>query len=329
MDRIAVFGIGSTNFRYAVATPTGDFLTDVRVEPTRPRELGDQILDAIDGLVADSPGELSAVSVSAPGLVDRTSGTIRKFDTADGNSVDEVTVESLVEAEFGLPVYLDNDCNASALGEWHFGSNSEFDSVAHVTFGTGVGGGVVEAGQLIRGEDGQAGEFGLIPVASESDRESSGVTGAWEAFCSGRGIPQFAESLLDDQDPDSTLAGRSAFTAQDVFVAAEDGDQFALDCLDHIARYNAVGIAAITNTFNPGLITVGGGVALNNESRVLDGIERYLDDYVFVDEPVIRTSRLGDDIGLYGALATYLDGSPDADATWERSIAERPERVTD
>ena len=74
-----------------------------------------------------------------------------------------------------------------------YGAGREYRSVAHVTFGTGIGGGLVEDGQVLRGEDGYAAEIGLLPVCATGELSSFGVRGAWEAYCSGRGIPQFVE----------------------------------------------------------------------------------------------------------------------------------------
>ena len=90
-------------------------------------------------------------------------------------------------------------------------------------------------------------------------------------------------------------------TAQVLFEAADDGDPVATEYVDQIHQYNAAGIGALCNAYNPGIITLGGGVALNNPEVVVDGIQTYLNDYLFVAEPDLRITELGDDIGLYGA----------------------------
>ena len=316
MDQIAVFGIGSTNFRYAVAVPSGDIVADVTVEPTRPYALEDQLVEAIDSLERSTGESLSGVAVSCTGLVDKETGQISALDTPEGETVDCIDVADAVQEAHGLPVVLENDCNAAVVGEWHYGSRDGVGSLVHVTFGTGIGGGVVEDGQLLRGESAQAGEFGLLPVAPDSDVESTGVTGAWEAFCSGRGIARSVNERIANEDPETVL--ESDVDAQAVFRAAKDSDAFARDCLDRVARYNAAGVAAICNAVNPGLVTVGGGVAMNNPDVILDGIDRYLDDYLFVDRPEIRVSRLGDDIGLYGALAAFVE-ERETVSVWDRS----------
>ncbi|GAB3681578.1 ROK family protein [Salinarchaeum chitinilyticum] len=327
MTRVAVFGVGSTNFRYAVATASGEFVTEPVIEPTDPDRLAGQIVDAVGDLKTSTGLGLDAVAVSAPGLVDRNAGTIRKLDAPDGRTVPEVEVRDAVRERHDLPVVVENDCNASVLAEWQFGSNPAVDSVAHLTIGTGIGGGVVENGTLIAGEDAQAGEFGLFAVAPEGDLRSTGVTGAWEAYCSGRGVPKYATHLFetgeasfgpDDSELATAIGDGVPITSQTVFTHAADGDPFAEACLERIHRYNAVGIAGICNAFNPGLLTLGGGVALNNGEATIEGIEQYLGEYLFVDRPEIRLTALGDDIGLYGSLAAYLTRTDDPSISVER-----------
>jgi len=322
MEQIAVFGIGSTNFRYAVAVPSGDIVTDITVESTRPEELEAQLVEAVGEMQATTADPLSGVAVSCTGLVDKETGRITELDTPAGETVDQIEVGAAIHEAHGLPVVLENDCNAAVLGEWHYGSRDGVDSLVHVTFGTGIGGGVVERGQLVRGESAQAGEFGLLPVAPDSSVESTGVTGAWEAFCSGRGIAHSVSDRIAEDDPETVLDGE--VDAQAVFEAAAAGDEFARECLDRVARYNAAGIAAICNAVNPGLVTVGGGVAMNNAEAVLGGIERYLDDYLFVEPPEIRISRLGDDIGLYGALASFVEEQEPA-SVWNTPAKDAPD----
>ncbi len=304
---IAAFGIGSTNFRYAAGTPTDGFRTSVFTEPTAPAELESQVCRAIDRLERASHERIDAVSIAVTGLVDASRGTIVEFDTASGETVTDLHLGARIEETVGLPVAIENDCTASVLGEYVFGAGNEYRCVAHVTLGTGIGGGVVENGNVLRGEHGHASEIGLIPIVANGDLESFGVRGAWEAYCSGRGIPTFVEALLSDETRKTSLRGQKDRTARDLFEAAAAGDDVAMDYRDRIDRLNAAGIGAIANAYNPGLITLGGGVVLNNQEVVLTGIERYLEEYCYVEPPVIKVSSLGDYIGLFGALGLFDD----------------------
>lgn len=313
MKRIAAFGVGSTNFRFVLGTSTGEFLTDVAVEETRPGHLLDQFCGAIDTLRGRTADPLDAVSICTAGLIDAERGVIQELDTPDGDAVHDLPVRETIRSEFGLPTTLENDCNAATVGEYCFGAGDGYDSVVHVTMGTGIGAGIVEDSRLLRGEHGHAGEVGLISVAPDGALESFGVPGAWEAYCSGRGIPRYVRSLLADEDRPTSLAA-DGLSAEDVFAAAARGDRVASEYLDRIARYDAAGIGAIVNTCNPGIITLGGGVVLNNRGVLLERIRDHLDAFLFVDPPVIDVTPLGAEVGLYGALGRHADPGVAADS---------------
>lgn len=300
---IAVVDVGSTHVRFGVATTEGP--RDIQTEPTRPRELTAQLVDIVARLQTNA-GDVQHVSVSTTGLVDAGRGAIVEFDTANGETLHEIPVAPAVETELGIPATVENDCTAAALGEAVFGDGQPYDTVVHVTVGTGIGAGVVVDGQPLRGERGYAAEVGLVPVVADGALSSTGVHGAWEAYCSGRGIPEFARRLLDDDDRDSTLRSRQSLAAPDVFEAAANGDVVAQSCLDRVARYNAAGIGAIVNAYDPGVVTLGGSVALENPEWILDGIHANLDDYVLADPPDVRLTPLGADIELYGAAAAFF-----------------------
>ena len=307
---VAVIDIGSTRIRYGPATREGP--VSVETERTKPKELTAQLVDIVARLRTQSPGTIRHVSVSTTGLVDAEQGVINEFDTADGETVHDIPIASTMADAFGLPTAVENDCTAATIGEDTFGSGYRCDTVVHVTFGTGIGAGVVVDGAPVRGEHGYAAEVGLTPIVADGDLSSTGVRGAWEAYCSGRGIPQFTRHLLTEDGRPSTLRSMEDITAPDVFAAADDGDEFAQAVLDRLARYNAAGIGAIANMFDPGIITLGGSVALKNPDWMLDGIHRHLDEYVLADPPVVQLTSLGADIELYGGAATYFGVSESA-----------------
>ncbi len=307
---VAVIDIGSTRIRYGPATREGPIT--VETERTEPMSLTTQLVDIVDRLRTKSPGTIRHVSVSTTGLVDTEQGIIDEFDTAAGGTIHDIPVADAIRDALGLSTTVENDCTAATVGEDTFGLGYQSDTVVHVTFGTGIGAGVVIDGSPVRGEQGYAAEVGLIPIVADGDLSSTGVRGAWEAYCSGRGIPQFTRHLLATDDRPSTFRSVDDISAPDVFAAAEDGDEFAEDVLDRIARYNAAGIGAIANTYNPGIITLGGSVALKNPEWIIEGIHRHLDEYVLAEPPVVQLTSLGEDIELYGGAATFFGASESA-----------------
>lgn len=312
VSSVAVIDIGSTRIRYGAATREGPVA--VETERTKPKALTAQLVNIVDRLRAQSSGTIRHVSVSTTGLVDAERGVINEFDTAEGETMHDIPIADAMRDAFGLPTAVENDCTAAAIGEDTFGSGFQSDTVVHVTFGTGIGAGVVIDGTPVRGERGYAAEVGLIPIVADGELSSTGVRGAWEAYCSGRGIPEFTRHLLAEDDRPSTLRSLEDLSAPDVFAAADDGDEFAREVLDRLARYNAAGIGAIANTYDPGVITLGGSVALKNSDWMLEGIHRHLDEYVLAEPPLVQLTSLGEDIELYGGAATYFGASESAPA---------------
>ncbi len=170
--------------------------------------------------------------------------------------------------------------------------------------GTGIGAGIVDHGHVVRGAHGHATEVGLFPIGPP-DRASSGVPGAWEAYCSGRGIAGFVADCLERRSRDTSLPEPDTVSAPDLFAAVERGDAVANEYLDRICEYNAAGLGTFINAYNPDLITVGGGVGASNFETILERVRPHLEQYILLLIPVIQPTRLGDEIGLYGALAPY------------------------
>jgi glucokinase len=301
---VAVIDIGSTWIRYGRGTPEGP--VGIQAERTQPTTLTDQLITIIAELQEQFSSPLQHVSVSTTGLVDSERGVIVEFDTAENETLRHLPVGPAITDAFDVSTTLENDCTAAALGEATFGKGYHSDTVVHVTFGTGIGAGVVVNGSPIRGERGYAAEVGLTPVVADGELWSTGVRGAWEAYCSGRGIPRFARQLLTETDQPSSLRNQEGIAAPDVFAAADAGDNLAQTCLQRVARYNAAGIGAIVNAYDPGVITLGGSVALQNPEWMRDGIQRHLTDYVLADPPTVTLTDLDEDIELYGGTASFF-----------------------
>lgn len=303
MTAVAVLDVGSTNLRSAVGDPTAGRVGDVTVDSTDADRLVDQIAGAVDDLRARSDEPVEGVGIATTGVVDRDAGVLH-FDAADGTETFPVALSEL-RGRFDLPVVVENDCTAAAMGEYYYGAGTDHRCVVHLTFGTGIGGGVCVGGEPVRGESGRAAEVGLFPVNADDETDSFGVDGAWEAYCSGRGLPSFATTLLAETTEPTVLRERDGVTAADVFAAAADGDAFATELLDRVARYNAAGVGAVVSAYDPGLVTVSGSVATENESLVVDLLRDRVEEYTLVGAPPIEVSRIADSIGLHGALAFF------------------------
>jgi glucokinase len=229
---------------------------------------------------------------------------------------DLVPLTKPVSEKLGVPSCLINDCAGAALGEKTFGAAKELDNYVYITIGTGIGGGAIVNGTLLLGKDGNGHEVGHFVIDYEGRLTCScGKRGHWEAYCSGRNIPNFVRMRIKDvpqkEARESSLLERlggdlSKLTAADLFAAAKEVDSLSLRLVNEIGVLNAIGFANVINAYDPSLITVGGTVTLKNKKMVLSPIKKYVKDYAVNRVPKITVTPLADEAGLYGAVAAAL-----------------------
>jgi glucokinase len=310
--------IGATNVRVAVGHEDG-------LGPT----LGEQTdrLHGPGGVAAQIVrmarrlgAEPDSVGVGSIGPLDLRRGRIT--NTPNYPFKDIPVAEPLL-GEFGVPVWLMNDCNAAVLGEQTFGAGRGVANLFYVTLSTGLGGGAMVDGHLLNGKDGNAPEIGHVTIDPDSELLCGcGCRGHWEAYCSGANIPNLARLLLRGRSLEGSLlheavgGDMSGLTSEAIFSAASRGDPMAAEIVGEVGRVNAVGFGDIVNAFDPELVTVGGSVALNNPDLILGPIMAGIDRHLINRKPEIRITPLGEDIVLHGALALAIrakrrDSAPD------------------
>jgi len=189
------------------------------------------------------------------------------------------------------------------LGEWKHGAGKGYSNLAYITLSTGLGGGVIVDGHLLKGKDGNAAEIGHFTIDPESTlRCGCGCRGHWEAYCGGSNMDQLAEYVLGKNIGEyrERLGG---VTAEKVFSMAGRGDMDSVQIVEEYGRVNAVGFANVVNAYDPEVLTVGGSIALNNPGLVLNPILKSIDNHLINRKPEIIITPLGEDIILYGAIA--------------------------
>ena len=312
--------LGGTNVRVALGDNKGRMLRK-NVERTDkshgPEGISNQIKRMILSVLGkkDELRNVLGVGVGSAGPLDIKKGGLMKPTNFPFKFVPLVKP---LEEEFGLPVYLLNDCVAAAMGEKHFGLGKGCENLVYVTISTGIGGGAYVDGHLLMGKDGNAHEVGHIVIDYEGRLVCGcGKKGHWEAYCSGRNIPRFAKLILEKM-PESEIRRSELFsskpieeiTSKDIYDAAKRGDPVALKVVEEVGRLNAIGIANIINAYDPTLITLGGSVTLYNEELVLAPIKKYIGDYVVNRIPKIMITPLRENVVLYGAIAMVFNPPP-------------------
>ena len=247
--------------------------------------------DALDALLRRAPrGPFRAVGVSCGGPLDPSRGLILSPPNLPG--WDDVPIVQTLEERLGAPAFLQNDANACALAEWRFGAGRGCRNMAFLTFGTGLGAGLILDGRLYAGTNDMAGEIGHIRAA-EDGPSGYGKRGSFEGFCSGGGIAQ--------------LAGMSA---REAVQRADAGDGAMRAALRQSAEKLGLCLALLIDLLNPERIVIG---------SIYARAERYFrqDALRVVEREALRRSsaacqilpaQLGDAIGDYAALSVAIDG---------------------
>jgi glucokinase len=241
-----VIGVDLGGTKIAAGLVDGDGGVRERRERMTPTESQEALLDALEEAVAELLGaDVAAVGIGVPSIIDRTTG--RALGSVN-IPLDDVDLDDRLRARFGLPVAIENDANAAAFAEWRFGAGQGASPMLMLTLGTGVGGGVVFGGQLLRG----LAEFGHI-VIEHDGRPCQGT-------CTGRG---HLEAYVSGTA--ATAAARAAFgPAADAYRLvrlANEGDAQAIGILREIGERLGSGIGTLVNVFDPELVVVGGGFA--------------------------------------------------------------------
>jgi glucokinase len=250
--------IGGTKVLGVVVDEHGTVLTE-HVEPT---EVGFEAL--VDGVLAvlqvlGQPG--APVGVGAAGLVD-LDGRLNYAPNIPG--ITHAPLQAEVARRSGRRVIVDNDANVAALGEVTHGAASGARDALMVTLGTGIGGGIILDGRVLRGAHGFAAEIGHITVERGGPQCACGERGHWEAIASGSALGRMARELVDAGRGKAILNAAhgdpAAVTGHQVGAAASAGDADALDLLERYADNVALGLAALANVLDPERIVVAGGV---------------------------------------------------------------------
>ncbi|OYT38709.1 MAG: glucokinase [Desulfurococcales archaeon ex4484_58] len=216
---------------------------------------------------------------------------------------------------FSRPVYVLNDAVASVYGEKTFGLGRDYENIVYVTLSTGVGGGVIVDDHLLIGKMGNAHEIGHIVVNYDSEIKCGcGGFGHWEAYVGGANIPRLAEILAnrykDRETPALIEALNGKLDPPKLFQYYRRGDQFAEIVVKEIIEACIAGFSSIINIYDPELITIGGSLFLNNQDILLKPVIEGISKHLVTSKPLIRPTPLGEDVGLYGALALAINPPP-------------------
>jgi glucokinase len=299
--------IGGTKIAAGVVDEGGRIIARTRRETPAddPSKTQNTIADAIRELT--SGYTVVGIGLGAAGFVDEKRSTVMFAPNLAWR--DEPLGESL-EQRLGLPVVVENDANAAAWAEVRFGAARGETDVVILTIGTGIGGGIVLDGKLLRGRYGLAAEVGHLNIVPDGRRCGCGLQGCWEQYGSGRALVQEAQeqatvSPLMARELLRLAGGRAQdITGYMVTAAARSGDVAALQCFDELGKWLGRGMAQLAAILDPGMFVIAGGVSEAGEmlrAPVEAIFRKHLTGRGHRPTAQIRTAELGNEAGLVGA----------------------------
>ncbi|MEV0760920.1 ROK family glucokinase [Nocardia sp. NPDC050435] len=298
--------VGGTNIRASVVDAEGQVLDTVAAPtPQSARALEDALARAVRELCDRHP--IGAVGLAVAGFITSDRSTVR---FAPHLPWKDAPVAKRLTERLELPVILEHDANAAAWAEYRFGAAAGGHNVVLVAIGTGIGAALLIEGRLYRGTHGVAPELGHLQVVPQGRACPCGKQGCWERYCSGTALADTAIELLATDPIRSTVLAREVFrdpgslTGRRVAGAAQDGDPIALTAMADFARWLGLGLAFVSDIFDPDLVVIAGGVSSSAPLFLDDAREEYARAITGAGHrPLarIRTTQLGEAAGMIGA----------------------------
>ena len=296
--------IGGTKIALGLAGLDGQLLSVLRF-PTQielgPHRIMQSALDELEQMALNLDAQIAAIGVCCGGPLDRQKGLI--LSPPNLPKWDEFPIIKVVNKRFAVPAVLDNDANAAALGELHYGAGRGLRDLMYMTISTGIGGGLIISGEVVHGVADAAGEVGHMTVQPDGPACGCGSRGCLEVLCSGTAIARRARKRLLSANVHSSLSGKD-ITAKVVAEAARDGDALAREVWDETVHYLAIGISTIISVLAPEAVILGGGVSLAGDQLVLPltKLVQNRSRLFPADKVNILQAALAGDSGVYGSL---------------------------
>lgn len=309
------FDIGGTKCAVVTARWNGNDITIVKKDkcPTElsipPEEMIERLIRMADAILDEKP---DAIGISCGGPLDPVQGIIQGPPNLPG--WDNVAITAQLQAHYGVPVKLQNDANACAVAEWKFGAGKGASNLVFLTFGTGLGAGLILDGRLYGGTNGNAGELGHIRLAP-SGPVGFGKEGSFEGFCSGGGLAQLGYQLALGKLEEGIcpMYFQKGYTLKDVSAksiaeAAFAGDATALEVYRTCGSYLGKGLSIVIDLLNPEVIVIG-SIFARSRALLWEAAKAEIEKEALKESASccrVVAAALGEQIGDYAAVAVAL-----------------------
>lgn len=308
--------VGGMSIKGGIVTKEGAIISKAVIE-TRDCYDSDysislDIKKVIDELLAKSNialDEIEGIGIGQPGSIDYDKGIIRYSNNI---ALTNVPVRDELSKYFDLPVFIDNDANCAALGEYVFGDAKKYKNIVFVTLGTGVGTGIITDGKMIRGRGNAGAEGGHMVIRINGNKCNCGRRGCWETYASVSALIRQTQAAMDKY-PDSLMhkiaKEEGKINGKVSFKAARQGDEAGLKVVKQYMKYVAEGLTNLVNIFRPDVVLIGGGISFEGEYLTLP-IQRMVNRNSFGakynPKTKVFSASLTNDAGILGAAALIV-----------------------
>jgi len=304
--------VGGTKILAGLVDADGRVVHQARRQSARndPTSVLNTICEVVTELGDASEDDVVAVGLGIAGPVDAERSTVFY---APNLGWPQVPVRDLLTDRVGLPVIVENDGNAAAWGEFVAGAGTNVKDLTVITVGTGIGGGIIINGELLRGAHGAAGEIGHMNAVPNGRPCGCGRNGCWEQYASGNALVREARTLAAERRQEAglllSLGDGTPEGVQGVHVtaAAREGDPVAQEAFAVVGTWLGRGLADLSSILDPGAFVIGGGVSEAGD-LLLNSARATLAEKLTVGRsrrpiPEVRLATLGNEAGLIGAAA--------------------------
>lgn len=291
--RIVGVDIGGTSIKLGVVDEKGNFEHSLEYD-TESAKGGQYVLEMLIKQI-EHLGKIDAIGISTAGQVDRERGML-VAESANIPGTAGLQIKAPLEDHFKIPVEVENDVNAAALGEKFFGVGKNIEDFLFITYGTGVGGAIVIDSEIYYGKNGFAAEFGHMTTHPGGIKCNCGLVGCYERYSSTTALVANAMAI----DPTYT-------NGKIIFEKYHAGDQVIVSLVNDWIKEISIGLSSLIHVFNPSTIIMGGGVM--EQDVIVNKISEKVSDYIlpaFNDVEII-SATLGNKAGMLGAVSLHLE----------------------
>jgi len=297
--------LGGTFLKYALGDAKGTILFKSKTPSRADEDKADifkVIFKAIEELLKvakEHNGQVKAIGFGTPGVVDFVHGRLMG-GTPNIRDWGDAEIKKVIEGQFSIPTWADNDANVMALAEARAGAASGYRFVICLTIGTGIGGGILLDGQVYRGSRYAGGELGHVVVEFNGVQCNCGGYGCLEQYASAPAMVRRYERKLIENSKEIP----QQITTELIFSNAKHGEQSAIETVAETCEYLGAGMATMANALNPEIFVIGGGVADAGDefiNKVEKALHKRVMDTAAPGLKVVRAA-LGNDAGMVGAI---------------------------